>query len=223
MFATTLPFTVTSLLALQLIQTPEAASFPDDSTQMAPVTIMSTDGLRQGALDQLAFGDEFEQRDAAEKLVMLDDGGFPDDRRGDFLRAIAPAAIVTARTHQLPPSVTLAQAILESGWGRSSLARTNHNLFGIKARTGYARFDTWGDGIEHHGALLASKRYARAHRYWTDGPTFIRHIAPIYAEDPLYAPRIRSLIRQYRLDRWDELVVAAVDKAATAPEPLAQR
>ena len=31
------------------------------------------------------------------------------------------------------PSVTIAQAILESGWGRSELATHAHNLFGIKA------------------------------------------------------------------------------------------
>ncbi|WP_322630300.1 glucosaminidase domain-containing protein [Aedoeadaptatus coxii] len=31
------------------------------------------------------------------------------------------------------PSVTIAQAILESGWGRSELAKNAHNLFGIKA------------------------------------------------------------------------------------------
>ena len=30
------------------------------------------------------------------------------------------------------PSVTIAQAILESGWGRSELAKNAHNLFGIK-------------------------------------------------------------------------------------------
>lgn len=31
------------------------------------------------------------------------------------------------------PSVTIAQAILESGWGKSELAKNAHNLFGIKA------------------------------------------------------------------------------------------
>lgn len=36
--------------------------------------------------------------------------------------------------HGLLPSVSAAQAILESGWGQSALAQyPNHNLFGIKA------------------------------------------------------------------------------------------
>ncbi len=46
-------------------------------------------------------------------------------------RAIGPAH-VSQRDTGVPASVTIAQAILESDWGRSTLAAAN-NFFGIKA------------------------------------------------------------------------------------------
>ena len=49
-----------------------------------------------------------------------------------FIDSIAPDAVRTVRQLGIPASVTIAQAILESGWGRSSLARISKNYFGIK-------------------------------------------------------------------------------------------
>ena len=50
-----------------------------------------------------------------------------------FLRQIVPAAQATMKVSGVPASVTIAQAILESGWGDSLLARQANNFFGIKA------------------------------------------------------------------------------------------
>lgn len=50
-----------------------------------------------------------------------------------FLNSIIPAASKIADNNNLYASVMMAQAILESGWGQSELAKApNHNLFGIK-------------------------------------------------------------------------------------------
>lgn len=50
-----------------------------------------------------------------------------------FLNSIIPAASKIAEKNDLYASVMMAQAILESGWGQSTLAKSpNHNLFGIK-------------------------------------------------------------------------------------------
>src|SRR3954452_6019445 len=57
-------------------------------------------------------------------------------------RAIRPAMrsrvdeTVRHDHERLRKSVTLAQAILESDWGRSKLTREANNLFGIKAQSG---------------------------------------------------------------------------------------
>ena len=49
-----------------------------------------------------------------------------------FIDQVAPGAIAAQRTYGVPAAVTIAQAIQESGWGQSTLAVQDHNLFGIK-------------------------------------------------------------------------------------------
>jgi flagellar protein FlgJ len=56
-------------------------------------------------------------------------GSTPDE----FVAWIGPHARDGHRRHGVPASVTIAQAALESGWGRSELAKRAANLFGIKA------------------------------------------------------------------------------------------
>ena len=84
------------------------------------------------------------------------------------------------------PSVTIAQAILESGWGKSELAKNAHNLFGVKASkdwkgktyakktkeqkpTGevyeivadFRAYDSYADSIMDHDAFFASTYWRR--------------------------------------------------------------
>ncbi|WP_433382294.1 sporangiospore maturation cell wall hydrolase GsmA [Actinoplanes sp. CA-142083] len=51
-----------------------------------------------------------------------------------FIKAAVPGAQKGWREYGVPASVTIAQAILESGWGRSSLSVTDGNYFGIKCQ-----------------------------------------------------------------------------------------
>ncbi|MEU7869936.1 glucosaminidase domain-containing protein [Dactylosporangium sp. NPDC049140] len=50
----------------------------------------------------------------------------------EFIAAAVPGAQQSRREHGVPVSVTLAQAILESGWGTSALSTVDKNFFGIK-------------------------------------------------------------------------------------------
>jgi hypothetical protein len=156
----------------------------------------------------------------------------PSGTQGAFLAAILPQVLRSSRQHQLPPSVALAQAVLESGWGRSRLAREHHNLFGVKAwsaedgvamstrehRDGrdqrvLARFRAFAgveESIEHHAELLAEdRRYAEARARWSDWQGFLDHLAPRYATDPAYAMRVSQIVERYDLDRWDSLTRCA--------------
>jgi flagellum-specific peptidoglycan hydrolase FlgJ len=53
----------------------------------------------------------------------------------DFIASIAPAAQASEKKYGVPASVTIAQAILESAWGKRAIG---NNYFGIKARVGEA-------------------------------------------------------------------------------------
>src|SRR5436853_386170 len=53
----------------------------------------------------------------------------------DFIAASVIPAQQSQREFRVPASVTIAQAILESGWGRSGLTVNDKNFFGIKCFT----------------------------------------------------------------------------------------
>ncbi|MCY6960053.1 glycoside hydrolase family 73 protein [Clostridium brassicae] len=50
-----------------------------------------------------------------------------------FINKLTPEAIKLYKKYKILPSVTIAQAALESNWGKSKLASKSNNLFGIKA------------------------------------------------------------------------------------------
>jgi flagellum-specific peptidoglycan hydrolase FlgJ len=119
-----------------------------------------------------------------------------------FLREVVPAAISTMKVSGVPASITVAQAILESGWGDSSLAREANNYFGIKAEhlgapesyeefptaeyangqremveAEFEKFPTITDCFEDHAALLATaKRYAPAMAVKSNAVEFARQL-----------------------------------------------
>ena len=59
------------------------------------------------------------------------------DEQADFLNKAAKQAVRAAKKYGTYPSVMIAQAIVESGWGQSGLAVNANNLFGME------RDDSW--------------------------------------------------------------------------------
>lgn len=64
---------------------------------------------------------------------LLDGSLLEDKKRMDFIEDVREGAYKNYETYGVLPSISLAQAILESGWGDSELASRYNNLFGIKA------------------------------------------------------------------------------------------
>lgn len=183
--------------------------------------------------------------EVAQNMVAFQTSDWPDGYRGDFLHAIAPSALVSARKNKIPPSIILAQAILESGWGRSGLSQRYNNLFGIKGFKGTKRvaldtwerldgvkvdsraefrvFDSWEHSIAYHGHLLGvDRRYARARRQVHDWRLFLAALAPKYASSDRYVSTASSIVERYQLDRWDHLILKLpIDDHLMDGEPVA--
>ena len=79
----------------------------------------------------------------------------PSVTPAQFLAAAAPGAQRGWREFGVPASVTIAQAILESGWGRSGLSVTDRNYFGIKCFGG--RFGQWANGCHDYRTSECTK------------------------------------------------------------------
>ena len=66
--------------------------------------------------------------------------------KNDFISMIADASIKYYDRYKILPSLTIAQAIKESNWGKSMLSAVNYNYFGMKWRQGcgtsYAEYMT---------------------------------------------------------------------------------
>ncbi len=147
-----------------------------------------------------------------------------------FIEAVAEAARQSTHRPNVPVSVTIAQAILESDWGRSQLSRQANNLFGIKALTGpgpagTVTFSTWEsqdgqdvviqapfkaynslqESVDDHGwFFVRNPRYAGALAVADDPRAFAQEIQRAgYATDPAYTDKLVQLMDRYNLYRFD--------------------
>lgn len=151
--------------------------------------------------------------------------------QSEFIDKIAPAAVKSMNEYGILASITIAQAILESGWGRSILSSKYNNFFGVKAhrwsgktttmKTAEYRknnekyyinaqfrvYESVEESIKDHGRFLMENiRYRengvfRAKDYKEQAEALLR---AGYATSPEYAKQLIELIEIYKLDIYDE-------------------
>lgn len=87
----------------------------------------------------------------------------------------------------LYPKIVLAQAILETGWFRSSVCKNKHNLFGLtNPRTGkYYEFNYWTESVRAYYTKVQYKYKGGNYLLWldeigyADNPDYIRTVVNI--------------------------------------------
>jgi flagellum-specific peptidoglycan hydrolase FlgJ len=158
----------------------------------------------------------------------------PNEQRA-WIEQMAPAAQASQTKYGVLASITLAQAILESGWGKYAIG---NNYFGIKARQGedycdarttefvkgqkiritarFRKFRTVQECFERHGELLATaKCYRPAMAVSGDPLAFALQLQRCgYATDPKYAQKLTDLIRDFDLTKFDAVQSAALKELA---------
>lgn len=91
------------------------------------------------------------------------------------------------------PRIVLAQAILETGWFKSSVCRNKHNLFGLtNPRTkDYYEFNHWTESV---------RAYYTKVQYRYKGGNYLLWLRDIgYAEDKGYIRAIIKVLRQFEI------------------------
>ena len=63
--------------------------------------------------------------------------GLPNYSVEEYIDAHKMMAVEEMQSYRIPASITMAQAIIESGFGNSYLAREAQNHFGIKCHAGW--------------------------------------------------------------------------------------
>jgi LysM repeat protein len=141
----------------------------------------------------------------------------------EYFEKYKDVAIEQMVIHDIPASITLAQGVLESGAGKSELARKGNNHFGIKCN-GWTGRKTYHDDDErnecfraynnvyesyedHSRFLVSSQRYGRLfklkrsdYKGWAKGLK-----ACGYATSPTYATKLIDIIELYHLHRYDKV------------------
>ena len=130
-------------------------------------------------------------------------------------------AQIQQKLHRIPPSIILAQGLLESGAGQGVLAKTANNHFGIKCsdwkgeKTYYdddekgecfRKYNKVIDSYEDHSAFLITRsRYSflfdlkpTDYEGWAFG---LKKAG--YATDPTYAYKLITIIENYDLHKYD--------------------
>jgi flagellar protein FlgJ len=148
--------------------------------------------------------------------------------KDDFIRTLRPHAERAAREIGVDPDALLAQAALETGWGRSmpcnAQGQCSFNLFGIKAGSQWSgatvnvptlefesgipvrkverfrAYDSPADSFRDYAALIGgSSRYANARGTGENVEAFASALQQGgYATDPSYAQKISAVASEVR-------------------------
>lgn len=163
----------------------------------------------------------------------------------NFIKKVGALASADMKKSGVLASLTAAQAILESAWGKSELATGGNALFGIKAtkswkgkvyckdtkecydgvnlvdlkNAAFRAYDSWEESVEDHSAFLkANKRYKEVIGE-TDYKKACEAIkAAGYATDPDYVEKLVKLIEDYELTEFDGAAVNQEAKKEAAAD-----
>lgn len=139
--------------------------------------------------------------------------------RHRFMQEMRDAALTVQRKTGLPAPVILAQAALESNWGRSAIG--TYNVFGIKGEGSkgsikvptkeyingkairtfakFAHFASFEEAFEAYAKLIHNGKHHRAIAAKSDPVAFARALQGTYATDPKYASKLISIMRSQDL------------------------
>ena len=150
-----------------------------------------------------------------------------------FIQNLVPSSQKAYQLYQVLPSISLAQAILESDWGESGLSQNYYNLYGVKAGAAepsvqletseyidgkwitimapFRVYNSWSESVEAHAKLLTygvdwnPKLYEPVlkAKNYKEAAHALQKAG--YATDPTYAQKIIHVIETYHLEQYDQL------------------
>ena len=156
-----------------------------------------------------------------------------DDNKKEFILKIFNGAIENYNKYGIVPSITIAQAILESGWGSSELAVNHNNIFGIKADSrwsgaiatistsenyndstiaNFRKYDSVDESLDDHGKFLSENpRYSEyglfEKKNYKNQAQALEDAGYSTAKDKngqlIYAEKLIGIIEKYNLMQYD--------------------
>jgi flagellum-specific peptidoglycan hydrolase FlgJ len=144
------------------------------------------------------------------------------DQAMKYIARYSKIAIGEMNQFGIPASISLAQGLVESRAGTSTLAVSNNNHFGMKCfakncpkghcsnhtddthKDFFKKFPSAWQGWRAHSQLLASGRYTKLKRYGRDYKAWAHGLQSAgYATDKTYAEKLIGIIERYDLYKYD--------------------
>ncbi|CZF77126.1 flagellar assembly peptidoglycan hydrolase FlgJ [Grimontia marina] len=155
------------------------------------------------------------------------EAGKPFETPDEFVSRLAPYAKKAARTLGTDPAILIAQAALETGWGKKVIANargSSHNLFNIKAdprwdgnkvatqtlefhddipvqeMASFRAYASYEDSFNDYVSFLnRNPRYSTALQQTAEPEQFIRGLHQAgYATDPQYSDKVISVFNRVK-------------------------
>lgn len=144
----------------------------------------------------------------------------------EFTQKLGPHAELASQTSGIPAKFMLGQAALESGWGKKEIrsmdGTTSHNVFGIKANSGwkgktvdaltteyvngvayqkvekFRAYDNYSEAFKDYAKLISDNpRYQNVMQSGGNAMQFAQALQKAgYATDPQYAQKLNKVIQQ---------------------------
>ena len=177
---------------------------------------------RQAIQSEQIRQEQRQRRQEQEKLIR---------QRKAFIKKIGPIAKQVDKSYDLLPSITIAQACLESNYGQSDLSQKYNNLFGVKGtnpntsailttkeyvkgkwinvKARFQIYDSYEASIRAHARLFQNgtswnhKQYQHVLAAKDYRKQAKALVTDGYATDPNYADKLINLIEQYGLAKYD--------------------
>ena len=146
----------------------------------------------------------------------------------EYVEKYKEIAMEAMREYKIPASITLAQGILESGSGNSSLAKKANNHFGIKCHSDWTGKTYYQDDDEKDECFRSYKKVEDSYRdhslfltehsryaflfdlQITDYKGWARGLKSAgYATNPKYPQLLINLIESYNLTQYDKQVTSS--------------
>lgn len=164
-------------------------------------------------------------------------GLYEDKEKISFINSLENEAIKNYKEYGILPSITMAQAILESGWGKSELSEEYNNLFGIKAdsrwdgavatiktkenyndviKANFRKYDNISESIKDHGKFLYENSRYRENGFFEASSykgqaQALENAGYSTAKDEngelIYGDKLINVIQNYNLMLWDNKVM----------------
>lgn len=160
-------------------------------------------------------------------VILVSDTSKGQDFVFNYIDTYKDISIEEMNKYGIPASITIAQGMLESNWGRSDLAVNANNHFGIKCgknwtgesfsweddeykkgqivKSCFRVYNSVSESFDDHSDFLSKQRYRFLYDYdVSDYKSWAKGLVKAgYATDPKYADKLILIIENYGLYKYD--------------------